>query len=634
MYENGDVKWFSQTLMTYKDKSYASDGYMRVSISTNTENYKLFSPPYFGISISNNYQKNVNFNYPQLLDLRSSFEQAIKNSNGEDPEVVKKINDTMVYFKFTKANEDRVVKVVIQNSESDLTTVIFPLQPIFQAFLNTIKYYTDNYVDICKDLLMKSIDSESQNIISQIPTLIKGISSQILSANNIDRGALEEATPELVEAAAETEATIADLDKFIGSKMENVKVDEIENGKVEPKKDNFTTTDSEFVEKVLNKDLMNIEALLDNAKMTDCPIEFMADEIVRLINPADEFFTLLPSLSPDDRTSLNYLSKLFYSVTHQNYISNGVTIPSGFSIFKYQPEAYNILHLDIAYDLFLFGGYLRSVRRKLESKISDADSNKALIYFQLRMFTDPFVFGILDTINTSELKSVILNRFRYYENIGVFNKYREYMIGQNVPTVDENDINLFVIEIADKVIKKSPNINELHEQNYLQQIVKLPSKSTYNLEQIINELIPLEVSLMLGKELKDLEVSDDFKNILTAKPKKQPKLRTETNLERLIRGDLINEVPESHRDDFQKYIKIISNNNFNFDNKFPYQEFGDDIIKVLYVWKPEDDEKLKVNFNYLKTQFAEVIHTKETILAQENKHGEDQSKNDWSESFA
>jgi len=633
MYENEELKWFSQTLLTYKDKSYASDGYMRVSISTNTENYKLFSPPYFGISISNNYQKNVNFNYPQLLDLRNSFEQAIKNSNGEDPEVVKKINDTMIYFKFTKANEDRVVKAIIQNSESDLTTVIFPLLPIFQAFLNTIKYYTDNYVGICKDLLMKSIDSESQNIIAQIPSLIKGISSQIISNNNLDTCAPETESPELVEAAAHTEATIADLDEFIGSGMENIKVDEIESGKVEPKKDNFSIIDSDFVEKVLNKDLMNIEALLDNAKMTEQPIEFMANEIHRLVNSTDEEFTMLPEISNDDRKSINYLSKLFYSVTHQNYITNGVTIPSGFSIFKYKVNDVKPLNKELAYDLFLFGGYLRGVRRKLESKISDADSNKALTYFQLRMFTDPFVFGILDTININELKSVILNRFRYYESTGIFNKYKEYMVGQNVPTVDENDINLFVTEVADKVIKKTPNVNELHEQNYLQQIVKLPSKSSYNIEQIINDVVPLEVSLMLGKELKDLEVSDDIKSIFTGKPKTQPKVSTETNLDRLVRGDLINEVPEQYRDDFQKFIKELGNNNFNFDNKFPYQEFGDDVIKVLYVWKPEDDEKLKINFNYLKTQFAEVLHTKETILAQE-KNEKDQSENDWSESFA
>ena len=53
MYENGEVKWFSQTLMTHKDRHYHSDGHLRVSISTNTENYRLFSPPYLNISISN-----------------------------------------------------------------------------------------------------------------------------------------------------------------------------------------------------------------------------------------------------------------------------------------------------------------------------------------------------------------------------------------------------------------------------------------------------------------------------------------------------------------------------------------------------------------------------------------------------
>jgi len=633
MYENGNVKWFSQTLLTYKDNHYASDGYLRVSISTNTENYKLFSPPYFNISISNNYQKSVNFNYPQALDLRNSFEQAIKSSNGEDPEVAKKIKDTMVYFKFTRAETDRVVKAIIQNSDSDLTTVIFPLLPTFQALVNIIKYYTDNYVSICKDLLLKSIDSESQQIIAQLPSLIKGISSQIISTNNLDSGAHEQVSDDMKLHEKQTEETIDDLDKFI--KTRDIKVDEIESGKLEPKKNNFGVVESAFVEKVLkdeagNIQLRAIEDLLENAKLTDSPIEFMASEITRLINPEDENFSMLPGLKEDDRKSLNYISKIMFSATYQNYITNGVPIPSGVSIFKYKPEAYSNLNQDIAYDLFLFGGYLRSVRRKLESKLDDAHDNRSLQYFEFRLFTDPFVFGILDTLNKTELKSVILNRYRYYDSIDVFEFYKEFMVGLNTPTVDENDIALFVDEVSDLLINVSPYINELHEQNYLKGVVKLPSKNEYKLEQIINTVIPLEVSLMLGKKMEEIEIPDEFKSIFEGKPKKQPKIRTETNLERLIRGDLINEVPENHRDHFQKYIKdAIGNNNFVFNTVFPYEEFGDDVIKALYVWKPEDDEKLKVNFNYLKTQFAEVLHTKETILAQE-KYEETQSGSDWS----
>ena len=81
------------------------------------------------------------------------------------------------------------------------------------------------------------------------------------------------------------------LPKYKLTGKENIKVDEIESGKVEPKKDNFSVIDSEFVEKVLNKDLMNIEALLDNAKMNEYPIEFMANEIQRLINSSEDEFT-------------------------------------------------------------------------------------------------------------------------------------------------------------------------------------------------------------------------------------------------------------------------------------------------------------------------------------------------------
>ena len=67
MYDNEKTIWFSQTLLTFKDKQFATDGYLKVAISTNTEDYKYFNPPLFNISVSTNIQKSYNLNIQQMV---------------------------------------------------------------------------------------------------------------------------------------------------------------------------------------------------------------------------------------------------------------------------------------------------------------------------------------------------------------------------------------------------------------------------------------------------------------------------------------------------------------------------------------------------------------------------------------
>ena len=98
-----NTKWFSQTLLTFKDKVYATDSYLRVAMSTNTEDYKFFNPPMFNISISNanNFQKTTNLNIQNCEDLIESFEKALQQLNGNDSVVEKHYNKkAKLYFNF------------------------------------------------------------------------------------------------------------------------------------------------------------------------------------------------------------------------------------------------------------------------------------------------------------------------------------------------------------------------------------------------------------------------------------------------------------------------------------------------------------------------------------------------------
>jgi len=102
MYNNDNTKWFSQTLLTYKDRNYGTDGYLRLSMSTNTEDYKFFNPPVINISISNNYQKSYNINIQHAKDLVKTFKTVMTQSNGNNSEIQRKYQrkDQLIYFRF------------------------------------------------------------------------------------------------------------------------------------------------------------------------------------------------------------------------------------------------------------------------------------------------------------------------------------------------------------------------------------------------------------------------------------------------------------------------------------------------------------------------------------------------------
>jgi hypothetical protein len=48
---------------------------------------------------------------------------------------------------------------------------------------------------------------------------------------------------------------------------------------------------------------------------------------------------------------------------------------------------------------------------------------------------------------------------------------------------------------------------------------------------------------------------------------------------------------------------------------FPLDEFGDKIVKALYVWEPEEDPQVTKNYKYLLKKIETEIMEKDQILA-------------------
>jgi len=617
-----EVKWFSQTLLTYKDNQYGSDGYLRIAISTNTKDYKTFNPPNFSISISNSYLKAYNINHPQAIDLLKAFELSLQNMNGEELEIQRKSSKNVVlHFKIVP--KDQLVVIQIISNETDFTKVLIPFNLVFESFARSLRYFVENYFKLCSDLFMKSINSNLYITADQLPGLIKGISSQIISGYNLDSGA------QMSAPAPVTEKTIDDLDSFLGEDMKNIKVPEIEQEKAQEVKP--IEIDSKFVTRVIDNDLYNLELMLNNASLSSMSYITIADEIKNRLDIKRDQFTMLPELLEDEMKSLGYISRLFYLMTYHNNMVNEVPIPSSIPVFKYEKTVPGDV-IDIALDLFLFGGYVRILRRRLEDKISNIVDNKSLFYLQYRCFLDPIIFSFIENVPSEPLESTIISRYRYYnEQLKIFHRYTTLLTDNGCPLITENDISHYVREVQDKVIGKAPYILQLHQSFDL----RLPTKNQFSLEQIVNEAIHLELAEKEGKDLKDkfilekikeqFPISDEVLSFFLKKKTKttQPKVVKESNLSRFVKF-FESDVPEACRDDFKEFIKKTGNKNFNFSEcSFSLEEFDENIIKGLYNWKPEDDVKISQNYTYFFERFENEIMTKESILSSATKQVED-----------
>jgi len=632
MYNADNTKWFSQSLLTYKDKVYGTDGFLQISISTNTTDYKYFNSPLLNFSITNNHKKSYNINFQNAQDLYKAFKKVISQlGNNTEIDIQRKyqVNSIIHFsFKINSTNDERIVAIELRGSETDFTKIIVPLEVVFEGIANCVRLFTDTYMDLCHKLLIQSIQNETTQIIHQLPNLIKGISSQIISQiPEHDEANGDCVSEKIVEEAIRTESTIADLDKFMGDGMKNISVPELEK----EEKKAITEVKSLFIENVIGNDLTNFETMLMNYSMNPAPILILADEFKdKMQNDVEgEDFTMLSGINEDDLKSIIYLSKMFCSLSHQNHINTGAPLPFSVPIFKYNPVKYIKENIDIALDLFLINLYVRTVRRRLESKKTDINQNKALFYLQLRCFTDAFVFSFLDKVdNPKNIPSIITSRYEYYESIGVFDHYIKLLENSMCPEITKDDISSAATEVSGMVLGKSLYVKQMHEKSIVENNSRIESKNNYTLEQIINEVLPLEIAEKTGKDIKnDLvieelrkthPISDEVLKIIQGKKTKLKKQDVTGNLERIVNFYMDkSEVPDQYKDDFIKYIKGVGNNKINFnDFKFPIEEFGDNIVKILYLWDPEGDPKITKSYKYFFGKVDNEIMEHSLIITQ------------------
>lgn len=624
MYSNDqDLHWSNVTLMTYKDSLYGTDGFLRLSLSTSTSNFKDFNQPKLNLMISNNFSKTCQLSIVQIEDIYEASQnalQSLKTNGGFENTQIKRVikrNVQLVFTIFMNENKTMpLVKIEIISNESDFTRTIMPMRYEFMTFVRLLKRFKRDYFTIISNLLSQAATSQILNL----PELIKGLPSGIVSKIP----APDEPAPseELIKGSAETQQTINELDNFLDTNLDSADVPELKKADDQ----HVTVIDSKFVKHIIENDLSKLEWILNNESLTESPMSSFAARLSAVFGME---YKSMPGVTDQEMKSLTYLSKLYFSLAHQNYVNNGVPLPHATPIFKYKPKEFTDDNLELAYDLLLFSLYIRGVRRRLEGKENDALKNCALFHLQLRCFIDPFVFSFIDGITADKLNTIILQRYKYYKELLVFTTYERRLKDYNCPELTENDISSMISELSEKVIGKTPYICDLHEKTISQNSLRLPSENNFNLEQIINEIVPLEVAEKLGKDIKDDSVIEQIKKSYTitdeilnffkqsnkkVKIKKESIVTKTNNLERAVKY-FLDDVPEQYKESFVNHIKEMGNVKFNFMSTFPLDEFGDNIVKALYVWEPEEDPQVTKNYKHLLKKIETEIMEKDQILA-------------------
>jgi hypothetical protein len=615
MYDTDTTFWYSQLLLNYIDKDYQTDGQLRLSISTNTKDYVSFNPVSLSVSITDTVQnrfKSTVLNIQNATDLFYSLKDFIDSRIPS--QVLKKYNkgqDLIFDFILDNRSQERIVRISIRNNDSDFTKVIVSYF-MFGVFIQRLKDFIEKYTLSCINLPNTFLLTEISNFIKSSFLSMK---EKTLVSNfppfNIQS---KEETPEVKQTAS----TIEDLDKFIGgNEMTNIVVPELKEIPIEKpvEERSIMKVDSVFVNKFLFNDLSTLENELNACKIQKNGIAYFFSRIQPLFD-----FKLL-DIDEKEYKSLIYTVHVLSQSIIRSYIERGISFPPSIPIIKCHllssaPQKY----LELACDLLVFNAYIRSYRKRMESSISDALINGSMFYLLFRCFTDVFCFSVLDKQDPSMLSSLILKNFKYYQSIGVFKKYDQKLEEYGAQPITETEIVGFIEEIGSKVLNKSPYLLQLHDALYTNESLKLDINIDFSLEQIINEVVPLEVAFKLGYDITTLDFyklcSEKVVQVFITKKKQKEAKKEEptSNLFRLAK-QYHHEVPEQYKQTFFELIsKLEGNFDFN-DKRFPLEEFGENIVKVLYCWNPETDPKVKTHYNHYFGIFENEIMTKDLILS-------------------
>lgn len=607
MYQE-DKTWFSQSLMFHKDLLFNTNNSLDVSIYSSTSDFRSYSPVNFKITIidgSTKQSRYISMSYPSSSELiaclKNATEDISRKLSSDKVVVQKKFYDKTLSFEFSRLSNQIVCTIqIIQNG--DIGMVIIPYS-VFNAIAVLIRSYISDFIKLNLDFVNRAVlidileqSKTSTNLLKTLPSSIeRHVSVPVLK---------EDVPEEFVLGVEKLEEETNDFNAFLNENLDSTVIPEIERlneslnltSDIKNASKSSHEINSDFIFNVLDGDLSKLESLINSAVTNDHTIQALFNSLLQKMKVEDDF-EFLPGIKANDYKSLVLISKCLYMNMFHKYINSNILIPSSIPILKYKVEGkINESNRNLAYDLFLVSIYIRCLRTKLSSREQDSTRNKSVFYLGLRTFTDFLSMGIIEKIDFNIVKSCLIDRFRYYQKKGVFDKYNDLLDSYNLSLIDENEFSSVLSNIGEKVIGKTSFIDDLHKRMYNEKFIRIKYDSKLDLEQIIGECIPLQISIYnkvsniedeeevskFINSLKDRvskEVLSEFKGVKTEVLKKE-----KSNSISRAASYYNSDIPERFREKFIGNLSQLTGP-FDFNTQlFPIEEIGEGMLKALYVW--------------------------------------------------
>lgn len=604
-----DRIWFNLPKFTYKDKFYQSNTTMDICHSGSTEDFKSFYPLQFDIRLrSERTSTNIKLDLHDAEDLLLAIKGIMSDKEniygGQGASINRRIKDKNLSLAFAKSKEyhENLVSIKILYSESDYKRILLQLER-FETIQGMLEEFCDNHGIFSYQYMLVMLSQNTREINKQLHDSVRalpGFIPQVLSSEHSPVPA--ESPP----SDTPLDSTMEELDQFMGEDFSNIDVPEIDSGKIDEKKEIIYKL-SPFFEHVLKSDFSVFESMMKASFAVPNPHTSL---ITTITDSLPTPFNILPGLSDDDRKSLVYFGKMFFAHATKDYIGNQHPFPNTSPILRYiQKDPMTQENKDLALDLLTLLGYIRCYRVKVEEKNSDAMQNGAALYLAMRSFLDPLIFSFLSASDETFIEGAILSRFQSLRGVGFFESYDRAVEQHQCSAITENDINLFTRELLIKIIKKPTQaIDQLHKVFYDNKKMKLPAHHKFDLEQITNQIVPLEIASKFGKDLTSDEVINELMgsteclpeilDIFRKKPAKSKKKGNEkkedkrSHVQRYVETN-ITDVAKGYRDVVSAMVTKLKKKAYEpatiaeFD---AYNQFGENIIRALHEWDPTDTD--------------------------------------------
>lgn len=605
MYQE-EKTWFSQSLMFHKDVLYNTNSSLDISIYSSTSDFRSYSPVAFKLTIidgSTKQSRYVSMTYPSSSELisclKAATEDISKKLSSDKVVVQKKFYDKTLNFEFSRLSNQIICTIqIIQNG--DIGMVIIPYS-VFNSVAVLIRSYISDFIKLNLDFVNRAVlidileqSKASKDLLKTLPASIERHVSVPVPK--------EEIPEELVLGVERTEEEIEGFNKFLDDNIDSTDLG-LDKFNDDFNKSSNTTisktsheTNSDFVFNVLDGDLSKLESLINSAIINEHSAQSFFNSLLQKMKVEDDF-EFLPGIKENDYRSLVYISKCIYMNLFHQYITSNIPIPSSIPLLKYKVDGkVNESNTNLAYDLLLISVYLKCLRTKLSSRESDSSRNKSIFYLGFRVLTDMLTFGIIERIDFNVVKSCLNERFKHYLTSNFFSKYEELLDSYNLPRIDENEFSKVLSDIGSKIIGKTSYIDELHKKIYGEKIVRLKYDNKLDLEQIIKECIPLQISIY--NKVSNLENEDEVNSVLASfkdniskeilsefvSTKVEAPKREKSNS--LVRAASFysSDIPERFKEKFIGNLSKLTGP-FDFNTPlFPIEEIGEGMLKVLYIW--------------------------------------------------